>query len=113
MPSDALGQRSARARRRDGSEASKRPAGGWAPPAHVLLRVCRVFCASLSETKRTQRRSSMKVSRPVAVLARASALALAVGFALAPAPAAAAPLDGSPVPPLGTWTGSCGSGFRL
>ncbi len=55
----------------------------------------------------------MKVSRPVAVFARRSALALALGLALPPATAAAAPLAGRPVPPLGTWTGSCGSGFRL
>jgi endonuclease I len=55
----------------------------------------------------------MKVSRPVAVLARTSALALALGLALPSATAAAEPLAGRPVPPLGTWTGSCGSGFRL
>ena len=55
----------------------------------------------------------MKLSRPVAVLARTSALALALGLAFPPATAAAAPPAGQPVPPLGTWTGACGSGFRL
>lgn len=54
----------------------------------------------------------MKVSRPVAVLARTSVLALALGLALPPA-SAATPSAGRPAPPLGTWTGACGSGFRL